>query len=323
MIVLSWLAAALAHVNEGVVIAEYGEGGLNNPIVYANPKFLDMTGYDDTELMGQDCCFLGSVPAEQHVIQSLKQDLCDGRECSTKLRQHTKNGEVFWNYIKIAYIRDKTSITHIVSINRDITQEEHTKNALERVSVLYRAMSRRLEHANETDLLTQLKNRGHLSTRGEFILGTAKRERLRLHTVLIDVDHFKLFNAIGGRELGDYCLQRVANIVSRYFSRATDLAIRMRNDEFVVICIEDDDNRIVERAEALREDVRNTQIAGADNHRHEISVSIGIYSITPEKHTTIDDMIERAAQLLLQAAPNLSNHVAHTKGNDGREPRPH
>jgi diguanylate cyclase (GGDEF)-like protein/PAS domain S-box-containing protein len=318
MISNDWLAAALSHITEGVLIAEYR--GDAYPIVYVNPMFLTITGYEQAELLGQDINFLKSVDTEHETIHAMMSAIRDGQDFSVKLRQYTKSGRLFWNQVKINYLRDGERITHVLAVHRDISQEEYTKNVLDKVNVLYREMSRRLEHINETDALTQLKNRGHLSTRGEFMLGAAKREKLRLHAVVIDVDHFKLLNSVGGRGLGDDCLLQVARTVSRYFSRATDIAIRMCNDEFVVICIEDDDMRVIDRAEALRAEVHSRGVKGLGEELHDISVSIGIYSITPEKHTTIEEMIQNAGELVSQGRQGMSNHVAHCKANDSRYP---
>lgn len=320
MVSINWLKAAMARINDGVVIAEYH--GETNPVVYINDAFERISGYTEADLLGQDCRLLKGSDGEQKALQTLKHAIRNGSECTVKLRQYTKDGRLFWNEVKVAYIQDGTDITHIISVNRDVTQEEYVKNVLEKVNLLYREMSRRLEYTNETDSLTQLKNRGHLSTRGEFMLGAAKRKKLRLHALVIDIDNFKLLNSAGGDGLGDDCLVQVAQIVLYYFSRATDIAIRMCDDEFVVICIEDDDARVIERAQALRDDVQRIKIKSADGGGEcDISVSIGIYSVTPEKHTTIEDMIQNAGQLVFQGSHGMRNQISHHKANDSHYPR--
>ena len=116
----------------------------------------------------------------------------------------------------------------------------------------------------------------------------------------MELDNFKLINSLGDKALGDQCLVRVAEVIKRYFSRATDIAIRMNDGEFVVLCVEDDDNRIWERAEQMRLELRTLQIKDTSDRLHEVSVNIGIYSTTPNKLTTIEEMIENAAQLVFQ-----------------------
>lgn len=308
------MSAVVAASNDGILVAEYH--GEHNPIVFANSAFTHLTGYTCTEILGRDILFTTLADTASEDFQSLRDAVRHGAECSFKLRSPTKDGRFFWNQLRISYVATDGKITHVIAVAKDITQEEYIKNVLEKVNVLYREMSRRLEHINETDRLTQLKNRGHLSTRGEFILGAAKREKLRLHALLVDVDCFKMLNTLGGDTLGDECLVRIAEIIKRYFSRATDIAIRMCDDEFVIICIEDDDRRVWDRAELLRSDVRALKVQDFSARQHEVSVSIGIYSVTPAKHTTIEEMIQNAGKLVFQVGQGIRDQIKHDKAND-------
>ncbi len=314
MVTAELLNAAITHSNDGILIAEYKDGDC--PITFVSPAFERISGYSAKELIGKSCRCLKGNDHEQAGLDTLKKAIASGLECTVKLRNYTKDGQLFWNLLKVTYLKHEGKVTHVISINKDITQEEYSRNVLDKVNLLYREMSKRLEYTNETDQLTKLKNRGHLSTRGEFILGAAKREKLRLHAILVDVDNFKLLNAIGGESLGDKCLIKVAEIIRSYFGRATDIAIRLCDDEFVVICIEDDDQLVVARAEKLRSEVKSTQIGDFESKQHNLSVSVGIFSATPNKHTTIEDMIQRAGQLIFQGEHGIQDHIAHEKAKE-------
>ena len=307
------LQAAVNYSNDGIVVAEYNSGA--GAIISVNPAFEVMSGYSHSELIGSTFGFLEGKDQEQAGLNELQKALSEGKECHVKLRNYTKEGKLFWNAVSVHYVYDGQTITHIISVNKDITQEEYSKNVLDKVNVLYREMSKRLEYTNETDSLTQLKNRGHLSTRGEFILGAAKRERLRLHAIVIDVDQFKRLNTLGGDTLGDKCLCLIADVVRLYFGRATDITIRLCDDEFVVICIEDDDERVKERAEVLKTAISSKTITDFDGGEHTISVSIGIFSTVPSKHTTLEDMIQKAGELVFQGAHGKLDQIAHEQSS--------
>lgn len=291
-------ASVFAATNDGIVVAEYDAGCC--PILYVNSTFQRLTGYSTEELLGQDLLFAPLTQVEPDAWASVQQALRDGVECGFKLRTFAKDGRVFWNQLRLSYVCGPSGVTHVIAIHADISQQEHVKNVLDKVSLLYREMSKRLEFTNETDQLTQLKNRCHLSTRGEFMLGAAKREKLRLHALRVELDNFKLLNTLGGAALCDECHLRVAEVIKRYFCRATDIAIRMSDGEFVMLCVEDDDNRIWERAEQMRQEMRALRLKGSAGRTHEVAVNIGIYSTTPNKLTTIEEMIENAAQLVFQ-----------------------
>jgi diguanylate cyclase (GGDEF)-like protein/PAS domain S-box-containing protein len=292
------IAAICTATNDGILVASYGADLY--PIIYCNPTFTRLTGYSQEDLLGQELLFPPLAQLEPHAWQTVAQALRDGAECNFKLRTRTKDGRTFWNQLRICYVTGPQGITHAIALHTDISQQEYVKNVLDKVSLLYREMSKRLEFTNETDHLTQLKNRCHLSTRGEFMLGAAKREKLRMHALRIELEGFKLLATMGSNDFGDQCLVRVADIIKRHFLRATDIAIRMDDGEFVVLCIEDDDNQVWARAEQLREEIRALQLQDTVGRVHAISVNIGIYSTLPSKHTTIEEMIQNAAQLVFQ-----------------------
>ncbi len=313
MVSAELINAVLAATNDGLVVAEIKDE--TTSIIFANPVFLQMTEHTLAEISGSGCASpLQNSPddeARQFFVDALRQK----SSSEIKIRLQTKNGKRIWIALRTIFFQEAQN-HYALCFYKDITQEEYLKSVLDKVNVLYREMSKRLEYTNETDHLTQLKNRGHLCTRGEFMLGAAKREKLRLHAILVDVDSFRVLNTIGGQALGDECLIRVADVIRNYFCRATDIAIRMGDDEFAIICIEDDDQRVYERAHLLKRDVRAQQIKDFSGGLHNISVSIGIYSVTPEKQTTIEDMMQKAGELVFNMRNN-GDQIIHTQTGDG------
>lgn len=305
------MGAALSATTDGIVAAEFD--GPNTSIIFSNNAFAELTGYSSDEILGQDCLFLLPHAEDQEQWRNLQQALHLRSRYSARLRLQSKESRLFCVDVSIQFLAKDGQFTHVICNYKDVTQEEYLRSVLDKVNILYREMSKRLEYTNETDNLTRLKNRGHLSTRGEFLLGAAKREKLRLHAILLDVDCFKMLNTVGGNTLGDECLVKIADIIRRYFSRAADIAIRMCDDEFVIICIEDDDQRVRDRVESLRREVRGIKIQDVAGRQHELSVSIGIYSVTPDKHTTIEQMIHNSGQLVFGLNQNTGDQLIHTQ----------
>lgn len=306
------ISAVIASTNDGLVVAEVA--GTVAPIIFANPTFAKLTGYPSEETLGRECFFLLDNNRDAEPLEQLTAAMQQQQHGFCKFRMQINGGRFLWVELRTTCIEHQQS-RFLICVYKDVTQEEYVKNVLDKVNVLYREMSKRLEYTNETDTLTRLKNRGHLCTRGEFMLGAAKREKLRLHAILIDVDSFRILNGIGGPSLGDDCLIKIADVIRHYFCRATDIAIRMGDDEFAVICIEDDDQRIHDRAESLRKDVRALQVNDPTGRQHALSVSIGIYSVTPEKNTTIEEMIHNAGQLIFSLHEN-GDQIVHRQTGD-------
>jgi diguanylate cyclase (GGDEF)-like protein/PAS domain S-box-containing protein len=306
------IQAVMAATNDGLLVAKF-DGSIAS-IIFANPVFSRLTGYSADDIHGRECFFLLRENQDSEQLQKLTAAVQQQHDYSGKFHMQMKDGRFHWIELRTTFFQPEQT-RYLICIYKDVTQDEYVKNVLDKVNMLYREMSKRLEYTNETDHLTRLKNRGHLCTRGEFMLGAAKREKLRLHAILIDVDSFRILNGIGGQALGDDCLIKIADIIRHYFCRATDIAIRMGDDEFAVICIEDDDQRVHERAESLRRDVRALQVKDFSGRQHELSVSIGIYSITPEKSTTIEDMIHNAGQLIF-SLNNNGDQIVHRQTGD-------
>ncbi len=303
-----WLEAMVAHTNDGMAIAEYC--GARCPIVYVNATHELLSGLAAAEVLGKTFSELLG-PDHPDSVAQLENALENQEECTLKLRNVNARHTIYWALIKIRYIRQDNVITHVLFIVKDVTHEEYLRTVLDKVNLLYREMSKRLEYSSETDPLTQLKNRNHLSTRGEFLLGAAKRQKMRLHALVIDIDNFRKLNLLGGSSFGDECLMNVAATIADHFCRTTDLAVRMCDDEFVIFCIEDEDSRVLERAEALRLRIHNKPIHDFKKRSHTVTVNIGIYSTIPQKNTTIESMIQAAGELIFQSKQGLPDQVVH------------
>ncbi|MCK5931356.1 MAG: GGDEF domain-containing protein [Fulvimarina manganoxydans] len=85
------------------------------------------------------------------------------------------------------------------------------------------------EDASRTDALTQLPNRRHLDERMELWLS----ERRAMALMMIDVDHFKLYNDTLGHPAGDECLRRIAAALASVADQAEDaICARFGGEEF-------------------------------------------------------------------------------------------
>lgn len=305
-----WLQEMVDNTDDGLLIAEYQ--GTSGPIVFANRAYRKISGLSEEELQGQ--CFRDVISAHHpEGLALIDHALTNQEECSVKIRSVNKRCAVYWSLVKICFIRSNEAgdISHVLFVVKDITQEEYLKNVLDKVNLLYREMCKRLEYSSETDPLTQLKNRNHLSTRGEFLLGAAKRQRMRMHAVMLDIDDFRQLNLLGGSSLGDDCLVQVATLINEHFCRTTDLAVRTCDDEFVIFCIEDEDQRIIERARALLQRIKSEPLRDFQKRPHVITATIGVYSVTPQKNTTVESLLQAAGALVFQQRSSRPGQVIH------------
>jgi diguanylate cyclase (GGDEF)-like protein len=85
------------------------------------------------------------------------------------------------------------------------------------------------------DALTSIANRRSFDTALEREWCHAQQVGKPLALLMIDVDHFKLFNDLYGHPTGDACLRAVAQAVAGAGLRSTDLAARYGGEEFAVL----------------------------------------------------------------------------------------
>ncbi|TKX75395.1 PAS domain S-box protein [Halorubrum sp. GN11_10-6_MGM] len=105
----------------------------DNPMVYVNDRFVEMTGYDREESIGVNCRFLQGPDTEEASVQQLH-DAIDAEEpTSVELLNYRKDGTEFWNRVSIAPISDADgTVTHWVGFQEDITAFKDREAALER-----------------------------------------------------------------------------------------------------------------------------------------------------------------------------------------------
>ena len=107
---------------------------------------------------------------------------------------------------------------------------------LERTQALAEA-NNRLQALSNSDGLLGIANRRHFDTRLNAEWRRGAREHRPLSLLMIDVDHFKLYNDRYGHPAGDACLQAVARAAGTPMAmkRATDLLARYGGEELAVL----------------------------------------------------------------------------------------
>jgi PAS domain S-box-containing protein len=125
---------AIAEANSGFIITDFRSH--DNPIVFANPAFLKITGYSLNEVIGRNCRFLCEGDSSQEGLNEVRAAISAGRGCKVVVRNYRKDGSMFWNELTISPVHDREGkISHFVGIQNDITvykcrEEENKKLAL-------------------------------------------------------------------------------------------------------------------------------------------------------------------------------------------------
>jgi diguanylate cyclase (GGDEF)-like protein len=115
-----------------------------------------------------------------------------------------------------------------------IDQAEHGGAVRRKIEMQLLEKQQRLDRLAHHDQLTGLPNRLFLAAHLPIAMEEAKRRKLPLAVLFLDLDRFKHVNDTHGHETGDKLLQTVAMRVTEAV-RSDDVVVRMGGDEFVVI----------------------------------------------------------------------------------------
>ena len=163
-----------------------------------------------------------------------------------------------------------------------------------------------LERLASTDGLTGLANHRSLHERLAEEVARANRYEQPMSLLMIDVDHFKIYNDTNGHPQGDTVLTKVEAILQERL-RASDLAARYGGEEFAVILPSTDATAAALVASKLVQAVRDQPFMGeASQPLGRITISVGGAELTLASETP--------AQLLVRADARL--YEAKSAGRD-------
>ena len=94
----------------------------DNPIIYCNRAFSDLTGYPLKDIIGNNCRFLQGNDVDPKVITTMRNAVHSGTTARVILKNYKKNGTPFWNDLVISPLKDsKGTTTHFMGMQLDIT----------------------------------------------------------------------------------------------------------------------------------------------------------------------------------------------------------
>ena len=191
----------------------------------------------------------------------------------------------------------------------------------------YRETARELKAARErmkqlsiTDDLTETHNYRYFMESLDLELRRAKRYEYPISLMMLDIDHFKIYNDTYGHMTGDRVLKRVANVIKETV-RHTDILARYGGEEFVGILIKTNLDEAYQVAERVRKAVEDSTIEHEETQpQGRLTVSVGISTLN-SKISSLKALIKTADEALYEAKRTGRNRVAIKQTVGKRIPR--
>jgi diguanylate cyclase (GGDEF)-like protein/PAS domain S-box-containing protein len=281
----------LHSIADGVISAD-----ANSRVVYLNAAAERLTGWPQADAIGLsllevfkvvDATSRAATPDPAALAMRLGQTVA---LTANRLLIRRDRSEVVIEDSAAPIHRADRRITGAVIVFRDVSGE--------------RAVAHRMAHLAQYDVLTDLANRTLLAERVQQATTAARRLRMRVGLLFVDLDRFKQINDSLGHTVGDLLLQSVA---ARLLScvRASDTVSRHGGDEFVVLLTNVEHpldaarlaDRIIDAMSAPHE------IAG---HIVHVTASVGI-SIFPDDGDNVGALISAADAAMYHAKQNGRN----------------
>jgi PAS domain S-box-containing protein len=96
----------------------------DNPLLWANPAFSQMTGYELADVRGHNCRFLQGPGTDQDAVRRLRDGIADHQTVDATLLNYRKDGTAFWNRLSISPVFDTDgSLLSYVGVQNDVTEQ--------------------------------------------------------------------------------------------------------------------------------------------------------------------------------------------------------
>lgn len=268
---------------------------LDGTIIEVSKAFCDLTGYAKDELVGKNHNILRHVDIKDSEYKIMWSFITNNKVWSGEVKNRKKDGSFYWVNTTIFPLFDDDNVkTGYMAIRHDITD----KKIIEKLSM--------------TDELTQLYNRRYFNEVFHQELNRAKRKNKSIAFLMLDVDHFKLYNDTYGHQEGDNVLAKIGQVLNNFSKRAGDFAFRLGGEEFGILFHEESSLEALHFANNLLKAVEELKIPHATNSVSKfVTVSIGLVYTNVEKTTTLETLYKEVDSLLYKAKKLGRNQVVN------------
>jgi len=259
---------------------------LDGNFTHVSQAFCEICGYAEYELIGNNHKIIRDNESSAKTYEEMWEALRSSDSWRGEIRDLNKNGEYFWvdSSVFAIYDENHTKIGY-TSIRHNITD----KKCVEKLSI--------------TDSLTGLYNRRYFDSVFSKVINSSKRNKELLCFIMLDVDHFKLYNDKYGHQKGDEVLVSIAKYMKDSLRRSNDYSFRLGGEEFGILFKAENRDDAALFAKGIMEGIENLKIIHEENSASDyISVSIGLVCRRTTSQENQEDRLYKEVDDLLYRA---------------------
>ncbi len=292
-----------------------------------------LTNQENTILVVDD-----SASARNHVVELLKRrnfsvvTAHNGVQALEKLSQHKNikmvitdlempamDGIELTNEIRRVYTREQLAVIGISGASNGIHSARFIKNGADdflrkpfcpeefycRITQNIESLNNiaKIQHAANTDYLTELANRRSFFRSAESRINEYIRKKVPYCLAMMDIDFFKKINDIYGHDAGDQVLKVVALYMRKHFG--SGLTARIGGEEFAVLIHGVDSDNLYNKLDDFRREIAVSSIP-VGNTPVSVTLSLGVVF---DSKDTLSKQMGEADNALYTAKENGRNQV--------------
>lgn len=219
----SALLRAIDRMAVGLVVTDPNMP--DNPIVYVNQGFEQITGYAREEVLMQNARFLQGEETDKIHLSVIRQAIQEGRADTVTIKNYKKDGSTYWNQFIISPIMKADGKPEFfVGIQFDVTKEMDDWNA----------SKQQIHMLSYFDPITGLLNMNRFKEVVKTELAATDSEQKTAAILRVNLNRFRYINESYGEIAGNELLVGVAQRICNCFAEGTPIC-RSFADEFIIL----------------------------------------------------------------------------------------
>lgn len=119
----------------------------DNPIVFANRAFRELTGYDEKDVIGHNCRFLQGPKTDSAPVAAMREAIEKEDVVIVELLNYRKDGSTFWNALHLGPIYDENGkLTYFFGSQWDVTDLKVARAEEQHARMMARELSHRMKN---------------------------------------------------------------------------------------------------------------------------------------------------------------------------------
>ncbi|MEF2966412.1 EAL domain-containing protein [Paenibacillus sp. M1] len=261
----------------------------DNPLVYVNRGFEQITGYSREEVLMRNGGFLYGEETDRRLVNIIQKAIQENRMDKVTFKNYKKDGSSFWNQFIISPVPDPDGKPgYFVGLQFDVTEEMEERNASDQ----------KMRQLSYFDPVTGLLNMNRFKEVVRSELAATESEHKTAAILRINLNKFRYINESYGEGAGNELLARVGERIRAYFSEDTPICRSFADDFIILLPRLDDPLHIHRAASGLNELLKQPYTVLGE----EIGVGFGMgISIFPDDGGDVPVLLKHAELAMKEA----------------------